>query len=143
MWQLLNAFSAEQQAIALYEAQVFWRPGESSSLFRQVLAEERAHRLSIEEFLGRTTSIKIVTTMITPINILMGWVFGCVLSILPRKLCYRIHVWAEEEAAKTYDQTAKLIPSDSPPHLRAALVHASAQERLHARLFEALLKDLK
>ena len=135
MWQLLNAFSAEQQAIAIYEAQVFWLPRESGAVFRDVLAEERAHRLSIEPFMG----IQTVVLMISPFNILMGWVFGSVLSLLPRKVCYRIHVWAEEEAAKTYEQTAKKIPPSAPSRLREALIHAAHQEHEHASRFRALL----
>jgi len=138
MWQLLNAFSAEQQAIAIYEAQVFWRPRDSGAVFREVLAEERAHRLSIEPFMG----IQAVVFFMSPFNILMGWVFGTFLSLLPRKLCYRVHVWAEEEAAKTYEQTAKKIPIDAPSQLREALVHAAHQEHEHASRFRDLLEEL-
>lgn len=138
MWQLLNAFSAEQQAIAIYEAQVFWRPRDSGAVFREVLAEERAHRLSIEPFMGTQA----VVLMISPFNILMGWIFGSFLSLLPRKICYRLHVWAEEEAAKTYEQTAKKIPLSAPSRLREALDHAAHQEHEHASRFRALLEEL-
>jgi rubrerythrin len=142
MWQLLNVFSAEQQAIAIYEAQVFWRRGPSSEIFRDVLAEERSHRLSIETFMGLNKGLKWVVFLMTPFNMMMGWVFGSMLSVFPRKLCYRVHVWAEEEAAKTYEETAKKIPRDAPSGLQEALVHAARQEHQHARRFEVLLKDL-
>ena len=142
MWQLLNAFFAEQQAIAIYEAQVFWRPGESGLVFREILAEERAHRLSLEPFLGEHKSMKILVMLLRPFNVLAGWGFGSVLSMLPRKICYRAHVWAEEDAAKTYDDTAKKIPLDAPRTLHESLIHAATQERTHARIFEDLLKDL-
>lgn len=138
MWQLLNAFSGEQQAIAIYEAQVFWRPRASGSVFREVLAEERAHRLSIEPFMGTQA----VVLMMSPFNVLIGWIFGSFLSLLPRKICYEIHVWAEEEAAKTYEQTAKKIPPSAPLPLREALAHAAHQEREHASRFRILVKEL-
>jgi len=118
---------------------VFWRPGASGAVFREVLAEERAHRLNIEPFLGTQA----VVFLMSPFNILMGWIFGSFLSLLPRKLCYRVHVWAEEEAAKTYENTAKKIPGDAPSRLREALAQAAQQEYEHARRFENLLKDLK
>ena len=137
MWQLLNAFSAEQQAIAIYEAQVFWRPKSNDAVFREVLVEEREHRLGIEPFLG----LKAVVFLVSPFNNLMGWAFGTLLSLLPRKICYKVHVWAEEEAAKTYEQTLNNLPSGAPPELRDAVAHAAEQEREHARRFEALLKD--
>jgi rubrerythrin len=138
MWQLLNAFSAEQQAIAIYEAQVFWRPRASGAVFREVLAEEHVHRLSIEPFMGTQA----VVLMMSPFNVLIGWIFGSFLSLLPRKICYEIHVWAEEEAAKTYEQTAKKIPLSAPLQLREALAHAAHQEREHASRFRDLLEEL-
>ena len=97
MNHLFAAVSAEQQAIAIYEAQVLWRPGSSGKIFREILAEERQHMLSIKPFL----SLQIVVFMTGPLNILFGWIFGSLLSILPRKLCYKVHVWAEKDAAVT------------------------------------------
>jgi rubrerythrin len=117
MLKLLNAYSAEQQAIAIYQAEVFWRPGASGDVFRAVLAEEQAH----------------------PFNFFFGWLFGSGLSLLPRRLCYRIHVWAEREAAKTYEVTVANIGPDAPELLRKSLSHAAVQEVEHARRFEDLL----
>ena len=142
MWQLFNAFSAEQQAIAIYSAQVFWRPGGGNPIFREVLAEEKVHRLHIEPFVDSVVALKALVLFMTPFNMLMGWVFGTLLSLLPRKLCYRVHVWAEESAAKTYKEAAKKIPIDAPQKLRDVLAHAALQELAHARRFEALLKNL-
>jgi rubrerythrin len=135
MKQLLNAFSAEQQAIAIYEAQVFWRPGPSGRLFRDVLNEERQHRHGIEPYLND----RLLKLLVTPFNVLAGWLLGTLLSLLPRKVCYQIHVWAEKEAAKTYEQTALQVANIAPKPLLEALHHAAMQEREHAARFAALL----
>jgi rubrerythrin len=139
MMQLLNAFSAEQQAIAIYEAQVFWRPGAGGSVFREILAEEREHRLSIDPYFDH----KLTKALITPFNIITGWFLGTLLSIIPRKICYMIHIWAETEAAKTYEATENKIRAIAPPLLRDALSHAAIQERGHADRFTTLLGQEK
>jgi rubrerythrin len=138
MMQLLNAFSAEQQAIAIYEAQVFWRQGSSGAIFRKILKEERDHRLGIEPYFNHPW----VKGVISPFNILAGWVLGTVLSILPRRWCYEIHVWAETQAAETYENTAQSLPIGAPQVLRDVLAHAAKQEHEHARQFSLLVKQL-
>ena len=143
MWQLLNAFSAEQQAIAIYEAEVFWRPGHTNAVFRDILAEERVHRLHMEPYLGMAVGLNAVVLLFTPFNKVIGWVFGSFLSLLPRKLCCRIHIWAENEAAKTYEKTVRNLPTHAPQTLRDALSKAAHQEHEHSRRFAALLKELQ
>ncbi len=135
MLKLLNAYSAEQQAIAIYQAEVFWRSGASGDVFRAVLAEEQAHQRSMDAYMDSRWIIYVMT----PFNFFFGWVFGSGLSLLPRRLCYRIHVWAEREAAKTYEVTVANIGPDAPEPLRKSLSHAAAQEVEHARRFEDLL----
>lgn len=136
MLKLLNAYSAEQQAIAIYKAQTFWRPGASGQIFRDILAEELAHQDSMASFMKSP----LLVLIITPFNFIAGWMLGSVLSMLPRPLCYRIHVWAEHEAAKTYEVTLAGLGSHDPKSLRDALSHAAKQEHEHARRFETLLK---
>lgn len=138
MLKLINAYSAEQQAIAIYKAQTFWRPGASGQIFREILAEELCHQESMASFMQSPGLVLLVT----PINLIAGWMLGSVLSLLPRALCYRIHVWAEREAAKTYEVTLAGLASSDPKSLRDALSHAAKQEHDHARRFETLLKGL-
>jgi len=139
MLKLINAYSAEQQAIAIYKAQTFWRPGASGQIFRDILAEEISHQASMASFMNTP----FLVLLITPINFLGGWMLGSFLSILPRPLCYRIHVWAEEEAAKTYETTLANLSAEDPKSLKEALAHAAHQEHEHARRFDVLLKGLK
>lgn len=138
MLKLINAYSAEQQAIAIYKAQTFWRPGASGQIFREILAEELSHQESMASFMNSPGLV----LLMTPFNVIAGWMLGSVLSMLPRPLCYRIHVWAEREAAKTYEVTLAGLGSSDPKSLRDALSHAAKQEHEHASRFEVLLKGL-
>ena len=138
MLKLINAYSAEQQAIAIYKAQTFWRPGASGQVFREILAEELSHQDSMANFMNSPVPV----LLMTPFNFIAGWMLGSFLSILPRPLCYRIHVWAEHEAAKTYETTLAGLGADDPKALKEALAHAAEQEHEHARRFEVLLKGL-
>jgi rubrerythrin len=137
MLKLINAYSAEQQAIAIYKAQTFWRPGKNGQVFREILAEEISHQNSMDNFM----STPLLVLLITPFNFIAGWMLGSFLSVLPRALCYRIHVWAEREAAKTYETTLAGLGADELTTLKAALAHAAEQEYAHARRFEDLLKS--
>ncbi len=138
MLKLINAYSAEQQAIAIYKAQTFWRPGASGRIFREILAEELSHQESMASFMNSPGLV----LLMTPFNFIAGWMLGSVLSMLPRPLCYRIHVWAEREAAKTYEVTLASLGSGDQKSLRDALSHAAKQEHEHANRFEILLKGL-
>ncbi len=135
MINLWNAYFAEQQAIAIYRAEVFWRRGTSGNIFREILAEEEGHCLLMEPFLGNTWLKRVAK----PLNVAVGWAIGCLLSILPRRLCYRAHVWAEVQAAKTYRETLEGFTLDVPPALRKAMILAEQQELGHAKKFSDLL----
>lgn len=138
MRHLFGALYAEQQAIAIYEAQVFWRPRSSDPIFREILAEERLHNLSIEPFV----KLNALSRVIRSFNILVGWLFGTFLSLLPRKICYRIHVWAEKDAAKTYENAARQTSKVETPALYDALTHAAKQEYEHAERFQKKIASL-
>ncbi len=135
MRHLFGALYAEQQAIAIYEAQLFWRSKSIDPIFREILAEERLHNLSIEPFV----KFNIVSILMRPLNILFGWLFGTLLSLLPRKICYWIHVWAERDAAKTYEEAARKTSKIDAPALYEALMHAAQQEYQHAERFRKKL----
>ena len=138
MLKLINAYSAEQQAIAIYKAQILWRSGPSGQVFREILAEELSHQCSMANFMNTP----ILVLLIAPFNFIAGWMLGSFLSILPRTLCCRIHVWAEHEAAKTYETTLAGLGADDPKTLKVVIAHAAEQEHEHARRFEDLLKGL-
>jgi rubrerythrin len=134
--KMLEVVSAEQQAIAIYEAQVFWRPGQSGQVFREILEEERHHDFSIRPYVN----MPILVFLITPFNKIGGWLFGTFLSILPRKLCYMVHVMAEKDAARTYEKAVRYTSEGEKPALFEALTQAALQEHQHAETFRSLLK---
>ena len=137
MLKLLNAYSAEQQAIAIYKAEVFWRPSKSASIFREVLAEELEHQQSVSPYINSW----FLVSLLTPFNYFFGCLLGSFLSILPRKVCYQIHVWAEVEAAKTYEQTLHSLGDEASDDLIKALRTAIAQEYSHAERFRHLIES--
>lgn len=137
---LQRALSTEEQAIAIYEAEVFWRGVGPRGIFREVLEEERNHHSELVPFLGqghRQASFW---------NRLAGWLVGSVLSLLPRKICYKLHVLAEEAAAGVYEEASRDLKAiekglSSAPNWEAlylALGSAAAQEKGHAERFRAL-----
>lgn len=128
------ANSAEEQAIAIYEAEMFWRP---EKIFAEILAEERDHLRSISFEANGLFSIS---------NRLAGWVLGSALSILPRSICYRVHIWAELEAAKVYENAHKALKaldlSAEQQKLLPALLAAQCQEEEHSLRFQNHLKNI-
>jgi demethoxyubiquinone hydroxylase (CLK1/Coq7/Cat5 family) len=138
--KLLKIFEvvvAEQQAIAIYEAQVFWRRRESGQVFRAILEEERHHDFSIRPFVN----LPILVFLITPFNKIGGWLFGTLLSILPRRICYTVHVMAEKDAAHKYEKAVRCTSEAENPALFEALTQAALQEHQHAEMFRTLLKS--
>jgi rubrerythrin len=132
-----RARASEIQAIAIYEAEVFWirRPERREPLL-DILREERAHDLGLRPWSesGRFSD---------GLNRLAGWILGTILAGLPWPTLCRVQAWAEEEAARIYARALaelRLIrefPVDSA--LLECLAHARDQEREHASRFRALV----
>ncbi len=129
---------AEAQAIAIYEAEIYWRgPGEEN-VFAEILAEEQNHAHSLSAFsedrAGRIEQIS-------------GWILGSLFCLLPRRLCFLLHAWAEQEAQKIYLLThAKLLKDEKSlnskrlAELLELLKEAAAQEKQHSERFRKLAK---
>ncbi len=125
------AWIAEIQAIAIYEAEVFWcrSEGLKSELIR-ILNEERSHAGVMNEWVtDRPWARKW--------NRLAGWVLGSFLSTIPDPYFSRIQSWAENQASEIYEGASLNAAQDqlSNPRLFAVLKHASEQEREHAQFF--------
>lgn len=128
--------SAEIQAIAIYEAEIFWIREESRRLVLQaILVEERAHDESLADF----ASPSVVTRRASQ---LAGWMLGTTLAALPWLWMCRIQAWAEDEAARIYETAARSAESHSP-ELVTTLLHAASQERAHAETFRKIVSSRK
>lgn len=128
---LREAWWTEVSAVAIYEAEVFWGLG---PVFEKTLREECEHAGPLREWVQPNRWERAWASA----QRLFGWVFGSMLCILPQPWIFRIHVWAEVEAAASYarvlDQARNL-----PLEILAHLGHAKAGEVEHQQRFEALL----
>jgi rubrerythrin len=123
---------AEIQAIAIYEAEVFWiRETSRRTLLLSVLEEERVHDSELRPWV-EVRALSVLT------NRIFGWLFGTLLAVLPWTLMCRVQAWAEEEAAKIYERASKKTGANEP-ELKARLLSAHAQELKHAARFRALI----
>ena len=123
---LSKAAAAEEQAIAIYQAEVFWRP---EQIFKEILLEEIQHREHLPVSLF---------PLFSWLQRGSGWILGSIFCLLPRALCYQAHVWAEREAAKIYLDCYNALKSQDfseKEEILASLQEAEAQERAHAQRF--------
>jgi hypothetical protein len=133
---LQNCLVAEEQAIAIYQAECLllaWTPVTSGrratlALCRRILKEEKEHRSLIREHLEGSIVLEARLTLAR----FGGYLLGLLLSALPSRLSWRIHSWAEREAAQIYGAAAAHPLSDG---LAGTLRHAENQELEHARAF--------
>ena len=137
---LEKALSAERQAISIYAAELpllRWRKFEQIATFDRILAEEREHAGMLEEEMGA-----LATRGASWIDHLGGTIFGFLLGMLPQAVNFRVHAWAEREAAKSY-WTARAFVLHTRPEktdLARTLGRMARQELAHRRSFLKLLK---
>lgn len=131
---LRAAARAEEQAIGIYEAEVFWR---GERVFSEILQEEIAHKSSLSSFSPGPARA---------FDRWSGRLLGSLLSLLPRRICYRLHEWAEAEAARIYEAALERchgndLNSAHLSELQKALSHAAKQEWEHSRRFRDMAKN--
>jgi hypothetical protein len=137
---LKKALSAERQAVAIYSAQVdLFRKWERSDLeiYEDILREEKSHQSEIEEALGGPAP--------SIFDAKSGYLFGLFLAVIPKRWNYRMHIWAEREAAMAYFIAWKQLKFLNPPEamyrsLKRNLWKQTKQELSHRRRFQLALK---
>lgn len=152
-WQseIWKAILAEEQAIAIYQAEVFFLRGKHRAVYRETLKEEESHLLGLESYLG---TLGWGANFYRRLNRIGGLILGSVLSALPDLWRTRVHAWAEASAAAIYaDCHRKLGDYWEKPEWRQAMVAlwgnpgyfsllkhldgARRQEEEHSRKFAA------
>lgn len=134
---LRAAYLAEQQAIAIYEAEIAvlsrsgWTVGRQLSLqlCRDILTEERQHALALE----RSLPASVWLVLQREVSRWGGRALGLLLSLLPSRVSWHLHVWAERQAADIYERASRATALP-------ALLEARDQEARHATLFKNLLQ---
>jgi len=100
-WQkeIWKAILAEEQAIAIYQAEVVFLRGPNGALYRETLKEEIDHLVGLEAYLGPAG---IVSKAYRLLNRLSGFALGALLALLPESWRSKVHSWAEASAAAIY-----------------------------------------
>lgn len=127
---LIPALRAEAQAVAIYQAEVFWtRHPERRAFLTHILREEEAH-------LGALSHWCELSKLDREVNRLAGWGLGTVLACLPwRLLCY-LQSKAEGQAAMIYQRAKQESESlHLPVSIIEVLHEAQASENRHAKMF--------
>jgi demethoxyubiquinone hydroxylase (CLK1/Coq7/Cat5 family) len=132
-----RARASEIQAIAIYEAEVFWiRRPERRSVLSEILSEERVHDDDLRPW--NPLGVKFVFA-----SRCAGWLLGSALSLLPwRGLC-RVQAWAERAASEIYADALSEVRAargggEVDHRLEERLAHARDQELEHSARFQSL-----
>ncbi|MBC7385864.1 MAG: demethoxyubiquinone hydroxylase family protein [Cryobacterium sp.] len=134
------AHLSEVQAIAIYEAEVFFiRKPERRALLKSILQEEKDHDAGLSEWAQHSAvSLKM--------NRALGLTLGTALSLLPWKILCHVQAWAEDQAADIYANALRELSAQTEavdPSITEALTHAEMQEREHAQRFRSLTRETK
>jgi demethoxyubiquinone hydroxylase (CLK1/Coq7/Cat5 family) len=147
---LVSALLTEVQAISIYEAQIFILRNTALSEGRRVtlktcsdiLLEEKLHSDSLFPVLAAHS----FRSLLLFGNRISGYTVGAFLSLLPHRLHWRVHVWAEIEAARAYRNAARAleaIPLSTPLTEREGILNflkmTEIQELKHSETFASLL----
>lgn len=136
---LYSAWSAEIQAIAIYEAEVFWcrHPEKRTELIR-ILNEERHHRDQMQAWVQDRRIVR-------KINQIAGWILGSSLVWIPEPYFSKIQSWAEWQASEIYKKAASDLERSGvgDASVREQLIEAANQEAEHARFFADRARRLK
>lgn len=140
---LRAALLTEVQAIAIYRAEcavlglTAWtrRRRLMERICQRTLREELGHQSRVGVFVQSSPFFRALWQL----NVAGGWALGLLLACLPSRWNWRIHAWAENEAARAYlHALAKLSPRVSR-QVRLALGEAARQEEIHQWRFERML----
>ena len=141
----INLLISEDQAIGIYEAELFLKIS-PKDIFRKILLEEISHENElikiIDELNWNLSSYQIFKLKI---NRLFGWGIGILMSIIPKRLCFIFHQAGEIKAAKGYAKLKSSIvqynnfesfPSTKIKNILDKIIES---EKLHSDTFKALL----
>jgi rubrerythrin len=141
----INLLISEDQAIGIYEAELFLNIS-PKDIFRNILLEEISHENElikiIDELHWNLSSYQIFKLKI---NRLFGWGIGILMSIIPKRLCFIFHQAGEIKAAKGYAKLKSSIdqynnfesfPSTKIKNILDKIIES---EKLHSDTFKDLL----
>ena len=141
----INLMISEDQAIGIYEAEVFLNIS-PKDIFRKILLEEISHEreliIIIDEMNWKLSGHQV---LLLKLNRILGWGIGILLSIIPKRLCFIFHQTGEIKAANDYIKLKSFIDqhnnfeSFSSAKVKTILDKIIENEKLHSETFRTLL----
>jgi len=139
---IVKTLSSENQAIGIYEAEVYWKKYPQDT-FNIILSDEKAHFCKMEQYLkDNAWSYSTFNRAGISLYQFSGWVIGTILSLLPRKLCFHLHAIAEKKAAREYGNIMeelsknKELEGKQQYHFKKLLQGMINNENIHSEIFK-------
>ena len=140
----INLMISEDQAIGIYEAEVFLNIS-PKDIFRKILLEEISHEreliIIIDEMNWKLSGQQV---LLLKLNRILGWSIGILLSIIPKRLCFIFHQTGEIKAANDYIKLKSFIDQHNyfelflSTKVKTILDKIIENEKLHSDTFRTL-----
>lgn len=141
----INLMISEDQAIGIYEAELFLNIS-PKDIFRKILLEEISHERELIRIIDEMNwKLSGHQVLLLKLNRILGWGIGILLSIIPKRLCFIFHQTGEIKAANDYIKLKSFIDqhnnfeSFSSAKVKTILDKIIENEKLHSETFRTLL----
>ncbi len=141
----INLMISEDQAIGIYEAELFFNLS-PKDIFRKILLEEISHKRELIKIIVEMNwNLSSYQILQLKLNRLFGWGIGILMSIIPKRLCFIFHQAGELKAANGYAKLKSSIDqyknfeSFSSTKIKAILDNIIENEKSHSDTFRSLL----
>ena len=141
----INLMISEDQAIGIYEAELFFNLS-PKDIFRKILLEEISHEKELIKIIDEMNwKLSRYQIFLLKLNRLLGWGIGVLLTIIPKRLCFTFHQVGEKKAAKDYVKLKIFIDQYnnfelfSSTKIKAILDKIIENENSHSDTFRSLL----
>ena len=141
----INLMISEDQAIGIYEAELFLNIS-PKDIFRNILLEEISHERELIRIIDEMNwKLSGHQVLLLKLNRILGWGIGILLSIIPKRLCFIFHQTGEIKAANDYIKLKSFIDqhnnfeSFSSAKVKTILDKIIENEKLHSETFRTLL----
>jgi len=143
----INLMISEDQAIGIYEAELFLNIS-PKDIFRNILLEEISHERELIRIIDEMNwKLSGHQVLLLKLNRILGWGIGILLSIIPKRLCFIFHQTGEIKAANDYIKLKSFIDhhnnfeSFSSTKVKIILDKIIENEKLHSDTFRTLLAN--
>ena len=140
----INLMISEDQAIGIYEAELFLNIS-PKDIFRNILLEEISHERELIRIIDEMNwKLSGHQVLLLKLNRILGWGIGILLSIIPKRLCFIFHQTGEIKAANDYIKLKSFIDQHNyfelflSTKVKTILDKIIENEKLHSDTFRTL-----